>query len=108
MDCSPLTGKDWLLWTVGSGLIGYGGGMREGIPMGIGGGIVVTDLFGKSDPKNRKCRILKKSLISLASAGIGFLIGNSQYKSDAKKINSSSSGSGGPGPTPPNGLALRF
>ena len=107
-DC-PLKTRDWLVWTVGPGLMGYGGGIREGLPMGVGGGLIVIDLFGRSDKKNRKCLMIKRGLIGIASAGIGWLIGDSMYKPERPKTGQSSPGtSGGPGPVPPNGLALRF
>ena len=102
------SGNDWFLWTVGPGLVGYGGGVRETVPMGVGGGIIVIDLLGKSDPKTRKCMVIKKGLIGAASAGIGWLIGNALYKPERPRQNPGSPSSGGPGPTPPNGVALRF
>jgi hypothetical protein len=102
-------GKEWFLWSVGPGLIGYGIGAREKIPSGVGGGLIVIDLFGESDPEHRKCRIAKKGLIGIASAGIGWLIGNALYKPPSQPgTNNSSSSSSGPGPVPPNGLAVRF
>lgn len=103
------SGSDWFLWTVGPGLVGYGGGAKETVPMGVGGGIIVIDLIGKSDPKTRKCMAIKKGLIGAASAGIGWLIGNALYHPERPRQNPGSPGSsGGPGPTPPNGVALRF
>lgn len=102
------TGSDWFYWTVGPGLVGYGGGARETVPMGVGGGLIVIDLLGNSDPKTRNCKILKKGAIGLASAGIGWLIGNALYKPEHPNQNPGQPGPGGRGPTPPNGLALRF
>ena len=104
----PCDKKDWFLWTVGPGLVGYGGVVHETLPMGIGGGLIVIDVFGKSDPKTRKCMVIKKGFIGLASAGIGWLIGNALYKPERPRQEPGSSNRGGPGPPPPNGMALRF
>ncbi len=104
-ECS---GKDWFFWTVGPGLIGYGGGARENIPIGIGGGVVAANLFGKSNPKIEKCKTRKKWLIRIVSAGIGWAIGNALYKPENQTRSpgtSTSSSSGGPGPIPPNGYS---
>lgn len=104
----PCNKKDWFMWTVGPGLVGYGGGVRETLPMGVGGGLIVIDILGKSDPKKPGCKVMKKGMIGLASAGIGWLIGNALYKPERPRQNPGSPSSGGPGPTPPNGFAVRF
>lgn len=104
----PCDGSEWFTWTVGPGLLGYGGGARETLPMGIGGGLIVIGTLGKSDPKTRNCKIVKKGLIGLASAGIGWFVGNALYKPERPRQNPGSPSSGGPGPNPPNGFAMRF
>lgn len=111
-DC-PLSKREWLMWTVGPGLMGYGSGIRQGVPTGVGGGLIVIDLFskseGRSDSEAKRCRMLKKAFIGAASAGIGWLIGNALYKPEIHRPTSGASGGGGgPGPVPPNGLALSF
>lgn len=104
-----LDGGDWFYWSIGPGLIGYGAGAREAIPAGVGGGMIVIELFTGSDTEHKKCRFAKKSLLGLASAGIGWLVGNALYKPEKQPAaKSPSSTSGGPGPVPPNGIALRF
>ncbi|GEM_PF-6398997 len=104
----PLDKMDWLAWTVGPGLVGYGLGAKETVPLAVGGGVIVIDQMGKSNRKKWKCEISKKGLIGLAAAGIGYLIGDVLHKPDPQRINPGSPNSGGPGPTPPNGLAVRF
>ncbi len=111
-DC-PLEKKEWFMWTVGPGLIGYGGGVNKKVPVGFGGSLIVIDIFTnhkrRTDGEIRKCRAIKKVFIGAASAGIGWLIGNALRKPESRTSSSGSAGSGGgPGPIPPNGLALSF
>lgn len=103
-----LENRDWLVWTVGPGLIGYGGGVRKGLPAGLGSGVLVIDLVGRPGIRKWDCRMMKRTLIGLASAGIGWLIGDALYKPENQTNRSGAYGSGGPGPVPPNGVAMRF
>ena len=104
-----LDGGDWFYWSVGPGLIGYGAGAKEAIPAGVGGGLIIIEFVSRSNSRRQKCRIVRRGLIGLASAGIGWLVGNALYKPEKQPgANYPSNSSGGPGPVPPNGIALRF
>lgn len=104
-----LDGGDWFYWSIGPGLIGYGAGAREKIPASVGGGLIVIELVSGSNSGHQKCRIVRKSLLGFASAGIGWLVGNALYKSEKQRAaNQPSNSSGGPGPVPPNGIAFKF